>query len=85
MFQRNRIKARFIGSTSCGFISGFTYEIKIYTDKKDKYVWVKDLHGYGICPYSSIDTLAKNWEIPTHKDFNKNLRICDYPPSNNLI
>lgn len=57
------ILGKFIGNTSCGFISDRVYSIKICTD--DNYIWVKNARGWGKCPYRSIHTLAANWEIPT--------------------
>lgn len=56
--------ARFIGRDSCGFIHGRIYHLKIFTNGYDEYLWVKSKYGKGLCPYSSIKTLAKNWEIP---------------------
>lgn len=58
------IKAKFIGQTSCGFISNQVYKIKIFTDKQNSYIWVKDLNSSARCPYSNIKTLSENWEIP---------------------
>lgn len=64
-----RVKAKFIGETSCGFVSGFVYELEIYTDSR--WVWVRDKHSAAQCPYSSMKTLAENWEIPTKEDFRR--------------
>ena len=64
-----RVEARFIGETSCGFVSGFVYELQIYTDSR--WVWVRDRNSAAKCPYSSIKTLAENWEIPTKEDFRR--------------
>ena len=79
-----KIKARFIGSTSCGFITGFVYYIRIYTDSNDKYVWVKNLRGLGLCPYRSIKTLAENWEIPVKDEFVVD-HVLAYPMSDNYL
>lgn len=79
------IKAKFIGNSSCGFISGFVYHINIYTDDNNRYVWVRDLNGSGCCPYRSIKTLAENWEIPIKDEFIENISIRDMPVSDNWM
>lgn len=74
-----RIIARFIGNTSCGFVTGKVYELEIYTDSK--WVWVKDRKGPAQCPYSSIRLLAQNWEIPA----NRNAEEKESPVSNRIF
>jgi len=77
------IKAKFIGQTSCGFISNHVYQIKIFTDKNSQYIWVKDKNSRAKCPYSSIKTLSQNWEIPTKDEFSKiEIPINELPVSN---
>lgn len=60
------VVGKFIGETSCGFVSGNAYHIKIFQD--GPYISVRNRHGTGYCPYSSIQTLASNWEIPLKRD-----------------
>ena len=62
-----KVCARFIGETSCGFVSGRTYELEIFTDSR--WVWVKDKHSGAKCPYASIKALGNNWEIPSNEPF----------------
>lgn len=57
-----RIKAEFIGQTSCGFVSNGIYEIKMVF--KGKWIWVFDRHSAARCPYSSINKVAENWRMP---------------------
>lgn len=76
-----RVKARFIGETSCGFVSGFVYELQIYTDSR--WVWARDRNSAAKCPYSSIKTLAENWEIPAKGD-SRRYRPFRMPVSNHI-
>jgi len=76
-----RVKARFIEETSCGFVSGFVYELQIYTDSR--WVWVRDRNSAAQCPYSSIKTLAENWEIPAKED-SRRYRPFGMPVSNRI-
>ena len=57
-----RIKAEFIGQTSCGFVSNAIYEIKMVF--KGKWIWIFDRHSAARCPYSSINKVAENWRMP---------------------
>lgn len=57
-----RIKAEFIGQTSCGFESNGIYEIKMVF--KGKWIWIFDRHSAARCPYSSINKVAENWRMP---------------------
>lgn len=77
-----KVIGKFIGETSCGFISDWVYEIRIGTDKKNQYVWVKDIHSSACCPYTNIHTLGANWEIPTNEPFRQH-SISEYPVGNN--
>lgn len=43
-----RIKAEFIGQTSCGFVSNGIYEIKMLF--KGKWIWIFDRHSAARCP-----------------------------------
>lgn len=56
------IWARFIGKTSCGFVSNKVYRVDMFGD--EGYIWIKAKGGHAICPYSNLKTLAENWEIP---------------------
>ena len=67
MSGRLRIEARFTGNTSCGFISGWLYEIDILRRHGDPYLWVVDVHGPGCCPYSTMAAVTANWMIPADK------------------
>lgn len=60
-----KIVAKFIGRTSCGFVSNGTYEIKMKF--KDKWIWIYDLHSAARCPYSNINKVAENWRMPVEK------------------
>lgn len=60
-----RIKAEFIGQTSCGFVSNGIYEIKMKSD--GKWIWIYDLHSAARCPYSNINKVAENWRMPVSK------------------
>lgn len=71
------ITGRFIGQTSCGFVSGNVYHLKMYVD--GPYISLRDRRGPGYCPYSSISTLAQNWEIPSMKDV-----INEHPVGNHI-
>jgi hypothetical protein len=53
---------KFIGKSSCGFITGRSY--RIHLTWAHGYYWINSLDGPGRCPYSSAEALAKNWEIP---------------------
>lgn len=72
-----RTPARFIGETSCGFISGWLYEVRVERRPGSPYLWVVDLHSPGRCPYTTVGTLAANWRIPADKtgpDFGEEYR-----------
>lgn len=68
LLAKSQVTARFIGTNSCGFINGFVYTLNIVTDNRNQYVWVVDRKLGLSCPYSSINALAKNWEIPVAGD-----------------
>ncbi len=61
-----RIKAEFIGQTSCGFVTNGIYNIKI--KPKGKWIWVYSSFNGARCPYSSIQKLAENWRMPVDKN-----------------
>lgn len=56
--------AKFIGKTSCGFVSGEEYYIK--TEVKGKYIWLYDCNSSASCPYESMETILDNWKILRH-------------------
>ena len=64
LFGTSTIVARFIGDDSCGFEHGHTYHLRNYTEPRHRIIWAKDMKSHACCPYSSINALAKNWEIP---------------------
>lgn len=55
----------FIGESSCGFVYGQYYTVSMSFDSSN--IWIKDIVSGAVCPYSSIQTLAKNWLIPARK------------------
>lgn len=65
------IKAKFIGKSGCGFITGKEYEIKTAISKVVKnrvlldgeYLCVYDTKSSAMCPYSRLETFLENWEI----------------------
>ena len=69
-----KIVGKFIGETSCGFVTNQVYQIVISTDTKNQFVWVKDSRSSACCPYTNIYTLAANWEIPTQTPIGNNRR-----------
>lgn len=59
--------AKFIGHDgSLGFRTGRKYIINIERDNNNNWIWVKELFGRS-CPYQSMNTLKKNWDIPSNK------------------
>ena len=72
------VDAKIIGQTSCGFVTGRKYRIKITTSvqrikpffsaKQTNWLWVFDTCGAAKCPYASIKLLAANWEIPINSE-----------------
>ena len=59
--------AKFIGQDgSLGFRTGRKYIINIERDNNNNWIWVKELFGRS-CPYQSMNTLKKNWDIPSNK------------------
>lgn len=59
--------AKFIGQDrSLGFRTGRKYIINIERDNNNNWIWVKELFGKS-CPYQSMNTLKKNWDIPSNK------------------
>lgn len=71
------VTGRFIGNTSCGFVSGNVYHLKMYTS--GPYIILRDRQGSGYCPYSSIANVAQNWEIPNTQDV-----VNIYPVGNHI-
>lgn len=61
-----KIKAEFIGQTSCGFVSNGIYKIKMVF--KGNWIWIYDLHSAARCPYSNINKVAENWRMPISQD-----------------
>ena len=70
-----KARGKFIGQTSCGFVTGNVYTVKMKLD--GPYISLKDVRGPGYCPYKSIATLAQNWDIPYSKD-----HVNEYPIGN---
>lgn len=83
MMGRNSVLAKFTGTTSCGFVHGVEYRVKIFTHtyKGHNWIWVKDLQGVACCPYDTIQAIADNWEIPSS---GKNV-VTDHPVSNRIM
>lgn len=73
MYERVKspVKARFIGKSGCGFVTGVEYHIRTKISKgyKDgilmsgEYLWVYDVNSSAMCPYSRLETFLENWEI----------------------
>lgn len=76
-----RIKAKFKGQTSCGFITNAIYDIEI--KKRGKWIWVFDNRSSAHCPYSNLQTLADNWIAPVSKDDGE--RITHLSPISNRV
>lgn len=61
------MKAKFIGTTSMGFVSGRIYDIK----SKIQMIWeggdtmacicIYDKNSTAWCPYQSLEAVMKNW------------------------
>lgn len=59
--------AKFIGKDgSMGFRTGRKYIIKIEQDENNNWIWIREILGR-YCPYQSMNTLKKNWDIPSRK------------------
>jgi len=58
---KTKVVAKFVGKTSCGFISGRTYSL--FTEVKYNLLWVHDLNSNANCPYKCLETFLKNWRI----------------------
>lgn len=64
--NRSGIKARFIGKTSCGFVTNHIYNIHTKIVPMRKYescIVVYDNNSSALCPYSRMETFLDNWEI----------------------
>lgn len=77
LFAPKIVQGRFIGNTSCGFVSGQVYDLRLFT--KNGFLWAADAHSRAKCPYISIHALSLNWEIPVKSDVP--IEIC---VSNNI-
>ena len=51
-----RIKAKFIGKDSLGYVHGQEYELLIKSDQ------IMRKNGSGFCPYGSVAAFLKNWD-----------------------
>lgn len=52
-----RIKAKFVGKDSLGYVHGQEYELLV-----ERHSIVKRAEGGGTCPYSSIGAFLANWD-----------------------
>ena len=67
------MKGKFIGKSSMGFQNGITYNIRsdIKMIRKDGCVFgndmmcicIYDMNSKAWCPYQSLESVMKNWEI----------------------
>lgn len=80
------VKGRFIGNTSCGFVTNHEYTVKIcrcrcvrpfFNTKADNWLWVFDMHSGARCPYASIKLLADNWEIPVKQEGDREIPVSN--------
>ena len=46
---------------SCGFHKGQVYDIFTYVEFG--YIWVKDKNSELKCPYTTLESLLKNWNV----------------------
>lgn len=53
-----KIKAKFIGRNSLGYVTGETYELILV----GSFICRADKTG-GYCPYQSVQSFLSNWEI----------------------
>lgn len=62
--MKKKLKAKFIGKDSCGFKHNEIYEIDTVFDPYNGKImlWVK-YNGKLKCPYESLNSFIKNWEI----------------------
>lgn len=63
------MKMRFVGKTSCGFISNRIYDVEIRSGlvrtngKIKECVIITDKNGGGRCPYESLNGINANWKL----------------------
>lgn len=55
------MRAKFIGITSCGFISNHIYNIK--SEIKNNYIYIYAIGEKGCCPYHNLESFLQNWKI----------------------
>ncbi len=51
-----RIKARFVGKDSLGYVHGQEYELLVARNS------ISRIDGNGVCPYDSIQAFLANWD-----------------------
>jgi len=88
------INATFIGTTSLGFETGKSYDLKIKEVAPDFQSWSKSSFDISIlvetpdkkrCKYNYISFFLKNWKVNTFKDDTKNWDESNYDIVKNLI
>ena len=67
------MKGKFIGKSSMGFHNGITYNIRSDIKMIRKggsvfgndmmYICIYDMNSKAWCPYQSLESVMKNWEI----------------------
>ncbi len=57
------IKAKFIGTTSNGYVSGKTYELRI---KSVESMSIERTSGLGYTTYESLSAFLRNWDNIIH-------------------
>jgi len=64
-----KIKAKFIGRSSLGYVSNITYDIDVLNSgfheggSQGSSITICRTSGGGACVYSRIETFLKNWEL----------------------
>lgn len=56
------VTAQFVGWTSCGFVTGKYYEIEVSAGRSGC-LCVRDVQGQGLCLYSKLENLKRNWRV----------------------
>lgn len=55
------IKAKFIGRSSLGYVSGRTYALRMSYIQHS--YWIGSVQGTGACEYESFNAFKRNWSI----------------------
>ncbi len=61
-----KIKAKFKGSDSLGYINGENYHLVFSVDEYGEYIWIvpdKRHINCQSCPYSTLKAFLNNWQV----------------------